>query len=296
VSDVSDLLADSVTRLFREGSAQRTATAEFDTALWNQTQEMGLWALLVSEDQGGIGGSWEDALAVLQPAGFYAIALPVAENMLACRLLAAARLESDALMAVAAPGEGALQKRRQGFRFSGSFHSLPWGRNAKSIVTCVVLDETPHVVVLPSDGATLQPATNLAGEPRDELRFDALRSRRAKKMNLSSKPWPAISSPLGQVNGWASSMSPKNTREQLIKRCRIIGWQSLNTVDNWPLAATKTRRLNWRKKHSGCARVRYVGCRWTRRFGVWEKDSMTFAFNYEKPLPKKLSKSLKSKH
>jgi acyl-CoA dehydrogenase len=179
VGDVSDLLAESVTRLFRDGTAQRTATAEFDAALWNQTQEMGLSALLVSEDQGGIGGSWEDALAVLQPAGFYAIALPIAENMLARRLLAAARLESDAGMAVAAPGEGALQIRKQGFLFSGSFRSLPWGRNAKSIVTCVVLDETTHVVVLPSDGATLHPATNLAGEPRDELRFEACAARAA---------------------------------------------------------------------------------------------------------------------
>jgi len=106
---------------------------------------------------------------------------------------------------------------------------------------------------------------------RDELRFDALRSRRAKKMNLSSKPWPAISSPLGQSERLGELDVAKEYARTAHQKVRIIGWQSLNTVDNWPLAATKTRRLNWRKKHSGCARVRYVGCRWTRRFGVLGK-------------------------
>jgi acyl-CoA dehydrogenase len=172
VSDLRDMLADSVTRLFRDGSVKRAAATEFDSALWNRILEMGLSSLLIREEDGGIGGTWEDAFAVLQPAGFYAIALPLAENMLAARLLAAAKLGTDTAVAVAAPSVGELRKGRQDFRFSGSFRSLPWGRDAKYVVTRTVLDLTPHVVILSRDAGSLRPATNLAGEPRDHLRFE----------------------------------------------------------------------------------------------------------------------------
>lgn len=177
MNDLRDMLADSVTRLFRDGSVKRTAATEFDTTLWNRILEMGLSTLLVREEDGGIGGTWEDAFAVLQPAGFYAIALPLAESMLAARLLAAAELASDTAVAVAAPSAGELRKRRQDFRFSGSFHSLPWGRDAKYVVTSAVLDLTPHVVMLPRDAGSLRPSTNLAGEPRDHLRFEDCAAR-----------------------------------------------------------------------------------------------------------------------
>ncbi len=173
MSELRDMLSDSVTRLFRDGAARRTAAVEFDTALWHQVQELGLPALLVAEEQGGVGGGWEDALAVLQPAGFHAIGLPIAESMLAARLQAGAGLEGGSGLAVAGPAVGKLHKWGKDFRFTGTFRSLPWGRDAQSIVTSLLLDGRPHVLLLPREGAELRLAVNLAGEPRDELRYEA---------------------------------------------------------------------------------------------------------------------------
>ncbi len=173
MTELRDMLADSVTRLFRDGAARRAAAAGFDAALWSQVHELGLPSLLVSEEQGGVGGGWEDALAVLQPAGFHAIGLPIAESMLAARLLGGAGLEGGSGLAVAGPAAGKLHKSGKDFRFTGTFRSLPWGRDAQSVVTSLMLDGKPHVLLLPRERAELRLAVNLAGEPRDELRFES---------------------------------------------------------------------------------------------------------------------------
>lgn len=167
------MLADSVTRLFRDASTAHPPAAGLDAALWRQAEELGLPSLLVAETQGGVGGGWEEALAVLQPAGQYAVALPLAETMLAHRLLAGAGLEAGSDLAIAAPAQGTLQRSDQGLRFSGRLSGVPWGRDAQSVVTCLDWNGKPQVLLLPRSAAILRQAANLAGEPRDELRFEA---------------------------------------------------------------------------------------------------------------------------
>ncbi|HZR38417.1 MAG TPA: acyl-CoA dehydrogenase family protein [Nevskia sp.] len=173
MTELRQMLADSVTRLFRDAGGHRAPAAEFDTAHWRQVEELGLPLLLVPEAQGGVGGGWEEALAVLQPAGGHAVALPLAESMLAHRLLASAGLEPADGLAVAAPAEGTLQRSGDGLLFSGRLSGVPWGRDAASIVTSLDWDGRPQVLRLARGAATLRPGVNLAGEPRDELRFEA---------------------------------------------------------------------------------------------------------------------------
>jgi acyl-CoA dehydrogenase len=173
MSELIQMLSDSVTRLFRDASGHRKPSAEFDSALWRQVEELGLPLLLVAEAQGGVGGGWEEALAVLQPAGCHAVALPLAECMLAHRLLAGAGLEAGAGLAVAAPAYGTLQRSGEGLRFSGRLSGVPWGRDAESVVTSLEWNGQPQVLRLPRNAAIPHPAANLAGEPRDELRFEA---------------------------------------------------------------------------------------------------------------------------
>jgi acyl-CoA dehydrogenase len=164
------MLADSVGRLF--GDAAQRRSESLDSGLWQQVEALGLPLLLVGEDHGGVGGGWEDALAVLQPAGQHAIALPVAEHMLAARLLAGAGLESGGGILVAAAGEGRLTGPGGSRRYSGSLHGVPWGRHAGAVVITVSVEGASQVVLLPRAAAVVREAANLAGEPRDELRFD----------------------------------------------------------------------------------------------------------------------------
>jgi alkylation response protein AidB-like acyl-CoA dehydrogenase len=71
---------------------------------WARVEDAGLAKVLVSEDEGGFGGNWEDALIVIRACGYHAIDLPLPEAILETR-------PSDAYppMICAAKMAGALQ-------------------------------------------------------------------------------------------------------------------------------------------------------------------------------------------
>ena len=50
---------------------------------WARLEELGLPQLMVPEEEGGFGGTWEDALVVFRLAGFHALALPLPEAIVA---------------------------------------------------------------------------------------------------------------------------------------------------------------------------------------------------------------------
>src|SRR5258706_7519986 len=78
------MLPDPLNRLLRDTAATRSSVAEgWNGALWKQLDDMALPLLLVPEAAGGIGGDWEDAEVVARALGIHAVALPVAETMLA---------------------------------------------------------------------------------------------------------------------------------------------------------------------------------------------------------------------
>lgn len=187
MSEQSQMLADTVTRLLRDTPAHEAAANEsisgeaggvvspaWHAGLWAQVVDLGLTLLLVSDERGGVGGDWEDALAVLQPLGYYAAPIPVGEAMLANRLLADAGLDlAEGVTTLAVDVEGSLTKQGAGFAFSGQLKWVPWGRQAETVVTVLMLDGKPHVVALrPEQAAAITHAQNLAFEPRDDLRFD----------------------------------------------------------------------------------------------------------------------------
>jgi acyl-CoA dehydrogenase len=82
------LLEETVGRLFPELDAEH---GDFSTR-WQRVEELGLPELFAAEEAGGFGGTWQDAFIVLRAAGAHAVAVPVAESIVARRLLAASPL------------------------------------------------------------------------------------------------------------------------------------------------------------------------------------------------------------
>ena len=76
MSDARRMLADTVDPLFAELGSGAEASD------WARVEQLGLPLLLVSEEQGGFGGGWEDALLVFRLAGYHAIALPLPERII----------------------------------------------------------------------------------------------------------------------------------------------------------------------------------------------------------------------
>ncbi len=67
-----------------------------------------------------------------------------------------------------------LARDKAGWRLSGTLRFVPWAREASSIAVLAELDGRLHVARAGLSGNAVTHAENLAGEPRDEVRLDAL--------------------------------------------------------------------------------------------------------------------------
>lgn len=133
---------------------------------WSLIAEAGFPQLLVPAAQGGIGGDWGDAFAVLRHAGARPLAQPLAEAMLAAHLLARAGVAPPAGLTGIGSGGG----RLRGGRFTGWLGAVPWGRDADHIVATVqTASSAPAMLLLPRGAVTR--GESPAGEPRDRLDY-----------------------------------------------------------------------------------------------------------------------------
>ncbi len=162
MSEQRQLLSDSAARLFQSNAG------------WDEIEALGIADILVPEEHGGSGADWDDACAVLQAAGHAQTPLPLAEAMIARKVVADAGLEVPRSQFSIAPNPvGALSRDGRAWRFSGGLSSVPWGRDVASVITTVSIDGQPHVVVLAVGDAGVHKRMNLADEPRDDLQFDS---------------------------------------------------------------------------------------------------------------------------
>lgn len=188
MSDTSRILVDTATRLFEEHitpARQLAAEAgEWPDAAWRAVEEMGLPLALVPEEAGGFGLPMDEALDLIRLAGAFAVPLPLAETMLANRLLADAGLEPPGgplTLAPVRPQDRPNLERKDGtpdggWRLRGEVHRIPWGRVAGVVVLATEAgapDGPAFIACVPAGQATLSAeGANLAREPRDSLRFD----------------------------------------------------------------------------------------------------------------------------
>ena len=161
MSESRTLLTESANRLFADLAADPNLTFEKS---WGQIAENGFPALLVPEAQGGFGGDWLDAAAVLRLSGFHALGLPFAESILATRLLSEAALPvPDGLALLASGATGSIANRR----FAGTMR-IAWGRHAAFVVA--MLDGM--LIRVECADAEIREGVSSAGEPRDALIFE----------------------------------------------------------------------------------------------------------------------------
>jgi len=165
MSELRTLLADTTARVL--GGLGRNAFAEN----FFRVAEAGLPNVLVPEDKGGFGGGWEDAGVVIRATGFHATALPLAESILAARIVADGDLIlPDEPLTLAPSTRG----RVRSGKFTGEMRAVPYGGDAGAI-TGLIEDRNNALLVVAqrSDGEIVERRENPAGEPRDTLQFEA---------------------------------------------------------------------------------------------------------------------------
>ncbi len=180
MNDDANILADTAGRLFADlctdDALHRAEAGEWLSAQWAAVEEIGLPFALVAEEAGGFGLPPRDALDLIRLAGFHGLPLPLAETMLANRLLGNAGLEVGTGAASVAPvlENDRLHLTREGeaWRLTGQCRRVPWGRNATTIAAWAVHDGRPYIAGVPAGGWRVEAGTNIAGAPRDTAIFD----------------------------------------------------------------------------------------------------------------------------
>lgn len=155
----------------------RAAGGGWPDDLWAALDEAGLPAAILPEAAGGFGVPVADALSLLTVAGRHALPLPLADTMLAGLVLPLAGIEVPAgPLAVAQRSEVRLDHAG---RATGQAWGVPWGRHARSIVVLADAPGGPVLVALPQAALTIEPGADIAGDPSDAVRFEAVPSQAA---------------------------------------------------------------------------------------------------------------------
>jgi len=182
--DETRMLLESMDRLFQDKCTKQTVDAAengtFAAGLWQAVSETGVPLAALPESAGGADAEWSDLYYALRIAGRYAAPIPLAETMLAGWIAAAAGLElTDAPMTVGpvrSDDKLVLERDGNAWRLTGSASRLPYARSASRIILIADGPDGEMAVALDgTDGAETTTGRNMAGEPRDTLRFAGLR-------------------------------------------------------------------------------------------------------------------------
>lgn len=169
------LLIETLTRLFTQTCTheviQKAEADGWAPSIWEPLAATGAPWVGVPESIGGSGGTLVDAVGVLRTAGRFAVPLPVAETGLLGGWLAGAAglaLPEGPLTVVPQRSQDSLTL--DGDSLVGVAYRVPWATEAEYIMALV---EDCIVAVKPdAPGVSIELVRNLAGEPRQTVRFE----------------------------------------------------------------------------------------------------------------------------
>jgi acyl-CoA dehydrogenase len=176
VAESDNIVAETAERIFADlADAQtinRDKNGNWKAPLWRALTEAGLPLSWVPEDCGGSGASLAEGFSVLSAAGRFAIAMPLAETMLAGWLLAQARITSpDGAMTVAPASpkdriavgaDGTLTGRARGVPFAGDVrHIAVLAQGAGGV----------SIALVEASACRIEAGLNLANDGNDTVTF-----------------------------------------------------------------------------------------------------------------------------
>jgi acyl-CoA dehydrogenase len=141
---------------------------------WPTLVELGLPLVGIEEDRGGSGGSVTDLSVLVRAFGRHAISTPLIECAVANWIVAAARGEAGpGLRTISVRGavKGSAGGALEGWAGGAVEGSSGWARHADEIV--IYRDGVALLADACASGVTIEPGTNVAGEPVDQIRLDA---------------------------------------------------------------------------------------------------------------------------
>ena len=167
------IVAETAARIFADlGDPQevnRAANGAWKAPLWRVLAEAGLTLAWVPEEHGGAGADIADGFAILGMAGRYAVAVPLAETLLAGWLLSRAGIaapEGPMSVAPARPNDR-ITLNADG-TLSGKARGVPFAKDATHLA--VLAGAT--IALVETVACRIAEGANLASEPSNTVTFD----------------------------------------------------------------------------------------------------------------------------
>ncbi|MDR3488550.1 MAG: acyl-CoA/acyl-ACP dehydrogenase [Bradyrhizobium sp.] len=177
MAESENIVVETAERIFADlADAQtinRDSKGDWKAPLWQALTEAGLPLSWVPEDCGGSGASLAEGFSVLSAAGRFAIAVPLAETMLAGWLLAQAKLASpEGAMTVApASPKDRIALNADG-TLSGRARGVPFARDAGHLAVVAQGVAGLSIALVAASACRIEAGLNLASDGNDTVTFN----------------------------------------------------------------------------------------------------------------------------
>jgi acyl-CoA dehydrogenase len=176
VAESENIVAETAEKIFADLADAQTINNDkkgsWKAPLWQALTEAGLPLSWVPEDCDGSGASLAEGFSVLSAAGRFAVAVPLAETMLAGWLLSQSKMASPEGMMTVAPAspkdrivvgaDGALSGRARG---------VPFAKDAKYIAVLASGASCPSIALVDAAKCRIEAGLNLASDASDTVTF-----------------------------------------------------------------------------------------------------------------------------
>jgi acyl-CoA dehydrogenase len=179
VAESENIVAETAEKIFADLADAQTINRDkhgaWKAPLWQALTEAGLPLAWVPEDCGGSGASLAEGFSVLSAAGRFAVAVPLAETMLAGWLLSQAKISSpDGEMTVApASPKDRITLNADG-SLSGKARGVPFAKAAKHIAVLASVAKGLSIALVDADKCRIEAGLGLGGDHSDTVTFDKL--------------------------------------------------------------------------------------------------------------------------
>jgi acyl-CoA dehydrogenase len=177
VAESENIVAETAEKIFADLADAQTINRDKDGSwkapLWQALTEAGLPLSWVPEDCDGSGASLAEGFSVLSAAGRFAVAVPLAETMLAGWLLAQAKISSpdgEMTLAPASPKDR-IALNADG-TLSGRARGVPFARDAKHIAVLAQAAGGLSIALVDAAKCRIETGLNLGGDGSDTVTFN----------------------------------------------------------------------------------------------------------------------------
>ena len=177
MAESENIVAETAEKIFADLADTQTINHDkqgsWKAPLWRALTEAGLPLSWVPEECGGSGASLAEGFSVLSAAGRFAIAVPLAETMLAGWLLAQAKITSpEGAMTVApASPKDRITLNADG-SLSGRARGVPFAKEAKHIAVLGSGTNGVSIALVDAASVRIEAGLSLGGDHSDTVIFD----------------------------------------------------------------------------------------------------------------------------